>query len=172
MSTLELEKTYLAKSIPEGVLEGKNKELIDIYIPFTAEHPKLRLRKKGNTYELTKKTLVDPNDASTQIEQNVELSEDEFNGLAAAGGKTVHKIRYYYDYNGRQAEIDVFQGDLKGLVLVDFEFETPEEQKAFVMPDFCLEDVTQEDFIAGGMLCGKSYSDIEADLNRFNYKQL
>ena len=40
------------------------------------------------------------------------------------------------------------------------------------MPDFCLADVTQEVFIAGGMLCGKCYKDIEDDLARIGYKKL
>ena len=56
--------------------------------------------------------------------------------------------------------------------MVDFEFETSEEKESFEMPDFCLADVTQEVFTAGGMICGKSYEDIENDLNRYNYKKL
>jgi CYTH domain-containing protein len=69
-------------------------------------------------------------------------------------------------------EIDVFQGNLKGLILVDVEFDNEKDREEFVMPDFCLADVTQETFLAGGMLCGKSYKDIENDLNRFNYNKL
>jgi hypothetical protein len=55
------------------------------------------------------------------------------------------------------------------MVLVDFEFDTEEDQAAFAMPEFCLADVTQEDFIAGGILAGKKYQDLEEDLKRFNY---
>lgn len=39
-------------------------------------------------------------------------------------------------------------------------------------PDFCLVDVTQETFLAGGMLCGKRYADIEAGLDRFGYRKI
>ena len=66
----------------------------------------------------------------------------------------------------------MFQGDLKGLVLVDFEFESEQEKQAFEKPDFCLVEVTQEEFIAGGMLCGKTYKDIEKNLQKFGYKSL
>ena len=55
---------------------------------------------------------------------------------------------------------------------VDFEFETEEEKEKFEMPEFCLADVTQENFIAGGMLAGKKYKDIEKELERFEYKKL
>ena len=66
----------------------------------------------------------------------------------------------------------MFQGDPAGLVLVDFEFTNEEEKQAFIMPDFCLADVTTEEFIAGGMLCGKSYGDIEKSLFGFGYRGL
>lgn len=40
------------------------------------------------------------------------------------------------------------------------------------MPDFCLVDVTQEEFAAGGMLSGKKYQDIQNKLDQFGYKKL
>ena len=40
------------------------------------------------------------------------------------------------------------------------------------MPDFCLAEVTQETFFAGGIVCGKKYDDLEADLKRFHYQKL
>jgi len=169
---IELEKTYLAKELPSELKNCKSKEIIDIYIPKSSEHPTLRIRKNGNKYEMTKKEPVNEGDASHQKEQTIILKESEFNELAKLDGKKAHKIRYFYEHNGRTAEIDVFQGHLKGLVLVDFEFDSLEEKDGFDMPDFCLADVTHEVFIAGGMICGKSYEDIEDDLKRFNYVKL
>lgn len=168
----ELERTYLAKRIPEGLARCRSKEIIDIYIPKSDSHPKLRIRKNGDKYEMTKKTPVDSKDASHQEEQTIILNEAEFNALSKLEGKRTHKIRHYYPCNGRTAEIDVFQSDLKGLVLVDVEFETEKEKDAFEMPEFCLAEVTQETAFAGGMLCGKSYKDVEKDLKRFNYSKL
>jgi len=169
---IELEKTYLAKSIPENLKDCKSKEIIDIYIPASAEHLKLRIRKNRDKFEMTKKKPVNAGDASHQEEQTIMLDEDEFEALNQIEGKRTHKMRYYFDFSGRTAEIDVFQDSLNGLVLVDFEFNTIEKKDNFQMPDFCLAEVTQEDFIAGGMICGKSYEDIEKDLERFGYKKL
>ena len=87
-------------------------------------------------------------------------------------GKKVRKIRFYYLYEGLTAEIGVFQDELLGLVEVDFEFQSAKDLEKFKMPDFCLADVTQENFAVGGMLCGKNYSDIESELKKFNYKKL
>lgn len=68
--------------------------------------------------------------------------------------------------------MDVFQDDLLGLVLVDFEFSEKEDKDNFELPEFCLTDVTQDKYFAGGMLCGKKYSDIEKHLNELNYKKI
>lgn len=166
---IELEKTYLAKFIPKE-LENE-KEMIDTYIPKDKRHPILRIRKNGDKFEITKKYPVE-DDASKQKEHTIPLTKEEFEEVVKLDGKRVEKIRYDYYYNGKKAEIDVFQGKLKGLVLVDFEFDSEEEKENFEMPDFCLADVSNEEFLAGGMLCGKRYEDIEEGLKKYNYKKL
>ncbi len=170
---IELEKTYLAKKLPENLKDCEFKEIIDLYIPKENKHPKLRIRKNGNKFEITKKQVIDENDKSQLREETIPITEQEFYSLVEIKGKKIHKIRYYYNYNNNNlAEIDIFQGALKGLVIIDFEFKTSEEKENFKMPDFCLTEITQEDFIAGGMLCGKSYEDIEEDLKKHEYKKL
>ncbi|MCK4524913.1 MAG: hypothetical protein KAU07_00550 [Candidatus Andersenbacteria bacterium] len=169
---IELEKTYLVKKLPENLKDCKFKEIIDVYIPKDSDHPKLRLRKNGDKFEITKKEPVNEGDASHQEEQTIKLTEIEFDALNGLEGKRVRKLRYYFDYSGRTAEVDVFQDALKGLVIVDFEFVTIEEKDKFEMPDFCLTDITQELFTAGGIICDKSYEDIEDDLNKFSYQKL
>ena len=169
---IELERTYLAKKIPEGLQACPFKEILDVYFPKLSDHPKLRLRKQGTKFEITKKQPVHQGDASQQEEQTIVLNHEEFDTLCSLEGKRVRKIRYYYPYKGRTAEVDVFSDLLLGLVLVDFEFETLEEKNAFEMPDFCLAEVTQETFFAGGIVCGKKYDDLEADLKRFHYQKL
>ncbi len=169
---IELEKTYLAKNLPEDLEEHDSKEVVDIYIPKESDHPSLRIRKNGDKYEITKKEPIKEGDASIQKEQTVNLKEEEFKALEKLDGKKLRKIRYSYKTENYEAEIDVFQDDLKGLVVVDVEFEVEDEKDNFEMPEFCLAEVTQEKFIAGGMLCGKSYEDIEEDLKKFNYKKI
>lgn len=167
---LELERTFLAKYLPD--LKNCEKVRIkDIYVPANMRHPVIRIRRKGDSYMMTKKEPED-GDASAQNEYTIPLTEEEFRGFEQVDGKKLVKTRYYKRWNGRTAEIDVFGGKLKGLVLVDFEFETEEKKKNFDPPEFCLADVTQEEFIAGGMLCGKSYEDIEKKLRDRGYSPL
>lgn len=167
---MELERTFLAKYLPD--LDGCEKVKIkDIYVPASNRHPVIRIRKKGNNYMVTKKE-PEEEDVSEQNEYSIPLTEEEFRAFKEVDGKELVKFRYYMNWNGRTAEIDVFKEDLEGLVLVDFEFETKEGKKNFDPPEFCLADVTQEEFIAGGMLCGKSYKDIEEKLKNWNYSPI
>lgn len=63
-------------------------------------------------------------------------------------------------------------GKLKGLVLIDFEFSSSEQKEEFIMPDVCLANVSNLEFIAGGFIAGKSFEDIEHELDKFGYKRL
>lgn len=169
---IEYEKTYIVKYLPDGLEKCPSKKILDIYFPASARHPVLRLRKSGDKFEMTKKIRLAANDASRHEEHTIPLSQEEFIALSTVPGKHIHKIRYYYDYRGRTAEIDVFLEDLAGLVVVDVEFPSTDEKDVFAMPDFCLADVTQDELFAGGMLCGKKYDDLKDALNKYGYKKL
>ena len=169
---LELELTFLAKELPENIKTVKPTRIVDIYIPDTPKHSHLRLRQKGEKYEITKKMPVVEGNASEQIEQTIPLTKEEFTALSNCSKKRVSKDRYNIVVEGRMAEVDVFVDELKGLVLMDFEFSTIEEKSTFKMPNIALADVTQEEFVAGGLLAGKTYHDIAPKLERFNYRQI
>ncbi len=170
---IELELTFLAKTLPREIEGQIPDQMIDIMFPETGvRHPNLRLRKRGQRYEITKKHPVDEGDASAHLESTIPLTKKEYENLSQASSRRVVKDRYKVEISGHQAEVDVFQEKLKGLVLIDFEFSTLKEKDAFKAPTVCLAEVTQEEFIAGGMLAGKSYDDIESDLKRFKYQKL
>ncbi len=169
---IEIERSYLAAKIPDGTAEAERAEMEDIYFPAPNDNPDLRIRRNVDGFELTKKTMTRDGDASSQKEQNIALSEAEYRALARGDGKKIVKTRYCIPYKDLTAEIDIFEDRLAGLVLIEFEFDSQEALDAFEMPDFCLKDVTQEEFIAGGKLAGKTYDDIASELERFGYKAL
>ena len=165
----EYELTFLPKTIPSKVWSSPMKEIVDIYIPVSSIHPHLRIRKSGTKYEITNKQPAVKGDASHQIETTIQLTPEEYTDFEIVKGKRIYKNRYLYDEGGTLFEIDVFEKDLTGLILVDVEFRSNKEKSNFVMPSWLLVDVTQESFTAGGMLCGKNFSDIKDNLSRFGY---
>jgi len=169
---LEIEKTYLAKYLPEDLHLCEFKEIEDWYLPKESPHCYLRIRNSGESFVITKKETISESDASTHIEHNIKITKEEYESLRSASSNILKKRRYLYPYQGRMAEIAVFSGVLEGLILIEFEFENKEDFDNFVMPDFCLTDVTQEECFAGGVLCQKSAESLSADLARFAYKKI
>jgi CYTH domain-containing protein len=172
MKAIEIEKTYLLKYIPVDIKLLPYKEILDIYIPSNEKHPHLRIRKNGDKYEITKKYPIDENKIYSQIENTISITKNEYLELSQIKGKRIRKIRYEYLYKKYKSEIDLFLDDLLGLILVDFEFRNEKEFLDFKIPDFCLSDVTEENFLAGGILAGGKYSDIENKLEKFKYKRI
>ncbi len=168
----EIELTYLAKELPVGVKDSPCNEILDIYIPTVDGHPTLRIRKVGEKYEITEKGPLDKSDASHQFENTISLTAEEYEKLSQLKGLQTRKKRYYYFENGVNYEVDIFQDGLSGLVTVDVEFDSLDKKNNFIPPAWCLVDVTQEDFIAGGIICGKTYSNLEDDLRRFGYNKI
>lgn len=169
---IELERTFLARVVPDDIRDFESKEITDLYIPKCSLHPKLRIRKYGDRYEITKKEPIDDRDKSQQIEQTISITYDEYLALTKIEGKEIHKVRYYYKYHEHVAQFDIFKKDLEGLVLIDYEFRSLEDKESFKMPYFCLAEVTNEHFIAGGMICGKKYDDISVFLSTYNYVRI
>ena len=167
----EIEVTYLAAALPTSLKEHPYVQMRDVYFPASAAHAKTRIRQKDNKYEFTKK-IQTGDDAGIQEEHNVSLSREEFEALATGAGRELVKKRYLMPYQGLTAEIDIFEGPLEGLVVIEFEFKTAEQKAAFTMPEFCLADVTQDDVIAGGVLAGKAYADIQDRLATYRYVPL
>ena len=171
-SEIEIEKTFLAKYLPADLNKYESVDILDVYVPKKVKNADIRIRKRNNIYTITKKSLVPDQNAGTKIEENIIITEEEFKALSKSESNKLRKKRYYYPYKGNMAEIDIFTGNLKGLVLVDFEFKNHEEMNKFIIPDFCLADVTEEIDIAGGVLCHSNFSILKRMLDRFSYKKI
>lgn len=169
---LEIEKTYLLKHLPEGLLASPFKDIEDLYLPKGAPHAHLRIRKSGDFFTITKKEPVPGESASIHEEHNIKLTASEFAALQNCDCDRISKRRYYYQHNNRVVEVDFFFAQLAGLALADFEFSSKEEMVGFQVPDFCLADVTEEDFIAGGVLCRQSFASLLPELNRYQYQPI
>jgi CYTH domain-containing protein len=171
--TVEIERTYLARNLPREVVATSGERVVDVYYPTDlAVHPRLRFRHKGSTYEVTKKVPFAEGDASAHREITIPLSESEFGELIKGSNRRLEKNRFTVALSGKLADVDVFCGSLAGLVLIDFEFTSREDLRQFIAPDCCLTDVTQEDFVAGGLLAGRTYADIELKLKQHGYTKI
>ncbi|KKR05975.1 MAG: hypothetical protein UT34_C0001G0015 [candidate division WS6 bacterium GW2011_GWF2_39_15] len=167
---LEVERRFLLKYIPDNVREVEG-TLMEDYMILTGEiHPHLRLRRKGNHYELTKKYQRDVNEKKLEmIEETIILDQREFEALRHLQTKSQKKFRYRFAQGKYTAELDLWTEDLNGLGIVEFEFDSKEEALAFHPPDYCLVEVTDMEWLAGGMISGRRYSELENQLSKLDY---
>ena len=157
---IEIEKTFLVKTLPQNLSSYKSFKIKQGYISSTA--PVLRIRQKGDKFELTKKLPIKPNDWSSSEEINIPLTKEEFDKLWPLTQKSLQKTRYLIPLsNNLMAELDVFEQKLNGLAWVEVEFSSEEEMNNFQKPDWFGKDITQEDFAANSFLAGKTFEEIK-----------
>lgn len=157
---IEIEKTFLVKQIPNNLSQYKSQKIKQGYL--SPSPSPLRIRQKGEKFELTKKLPLKQGDFSSAEEINIPLTEYEFSKLWPLVEKSLEKIRYLIPLDsGLVAELDVFGKTLEGLSFVEVEFVSQEQMNSFTPPDWFGKDVTQEDFSANVFLAGKNFSEIK-----------
>jgi CYTH domain-containing protein len=167
----EFERRYLPRNLPTGIEQCKVDLIQDVALPEGVAFPHLRLRQVGGNYVITKKVPVDE-DSSRHQEDTIRLTKDEFEALAKGNSRGFVKSRYYCNIEGYDAEIDVYQDGLEGLVVIEFEFNDASSMAAFQTPELCLAEITDDKRLQGGSLAGKSFEDIEPVLNEYSYARI
>ncbi len=103
--------------------------------------PEIRLRKKGERFYRTEKSKGD----MVREEREKEISKEEYDlQIPGAKGILIEKIRYYKEYGKHTVEIDIFSGALYGLKICEVEFNTEEEAKSFIPPEWFGAEVTND----------------------------
>lgn len=124
MYEIENESTYLLNSIPDNLDDWKKEYTKDTYLPPDADHPMIRLRKRGEKLFMTKKYPKTSGDLSTMVEETINLIDYEYGFLEKnLIGNVLEKTRYSKRFNGYTIEIDEYLGDLAPLKVMDIEWE-------------------------------------------------
>lgn len=166
---VERERRYLLQDLPEGLTRAdSHRQITDNYITGT----RLRLRKVRDprtnkwTVKFTQKFTPNPQDLSRTIITNIYLNALEAETLSVFDANEIRKNRYYFEFAGRVFSIDMFLGDLFGLVLAEVSFETDEELQSFPKPPFAIADVTNNELFTGGRLSELTFEDIREEVKR------
>lgn len=166
-SKIERERRYLLQDLPEGLSRADpHVQITDNYITGT----RLRIRKVREprtnkwTVKFTQKFAPNPQDFSRTVITNTYLNALEAESLSMFDTNEIRKNRYKFDYEGKTFSIDMFLGDLFGLVLAEVNFDTDEELDSFPMPGFAIADVTNNVVFTGGSLCQVTFADIRAEI--------
>jgi len=166
---VERERRYLLQDLPAGLSRADHHvQITDNYITGT----RLRLRKvrdpRTNKWvvKFTQKFAPDTNDLSRTTITNTYLNPVEADTLAIFEANEIRKNRYHFEFEGRQFSVDMFLGDLFGLVLAEVSFDNDDELENFSPPPFALADVTNNELFTGGSLSQLSFADLKDELIR------
>jgi len=166
---IERERRYLLQDLPEGLTRADHHlQITDNYITGT----RLRIRKvrdpKTNKWivKFTQKFAPNPEDLSRTIITNTYLNAIEAETLAVFEANEIRKNRYTFEFQDRRFSIDMFLGDLFGLILAEVSFETDEDLDSFAKPPFALAEVTNNEIFSGGRLSELTFEDIRNEVAR------
>ena len=126
---MEIERKYLVRRLPDDLSKYEAKKIAQGYL---CTDPVVRIRRSNDNYMVRE-------------EYNLPLTREAYEHLLPKiDGLLIAKTRYLIPLTDRlTAELDVFEGVLSALTLVEVEFDSVEEANAFVPPEWFGEDVTE-----------------------------
>jgi len=134
---MEVERKFVVLEPPQ--VDGTEAEEIDQGYLAIGSDGEVRLRRKGKRLLLTAKR----GGGLSRDEAEVELAREAFDRLwPLTEGRRLHKRRHLVPHGDLEIEIDVYAGELEGLVVAEIEFPSEEEARAFEPPDWLGDDVT------------------------------
>lgn len=133
---LEIERKYLVK--PELLkLPEEGKKMIQGYI-WSDPHKSLRIRIAGEKSLLTIKTGTNP---LSRSEFEYEIPMQDAKELLALCNSKIEKTRYLINHKDLTWEIDVFEGDNKGLIVAEVELYA--ENQEINLPNWIEQEVSK-----------------------------
>lgn len=134
---MEIERKFLVKTLPENLENYEQKRICQGYM---CTNPVVRIRRSNDEYFLTYKGRG----KMVREEHEFPLTAEAFEHmLPKIDGILIDKVRYLIPLeDGHTAELDIFQGVLAPLRLVEVEFASVEDAEDFVAPEWFGDDVT------------------------------
>lgn len=134
---MEIERKFLIKNLPENLEQYDHKEIAQGYL---CTSPVVRIRRSNDDYYLTYKG----GGMMAREEYNLPLTKDAYDHLLPKiDGLLIEKTRYLIPLeDGYTAELDIFEGALEPLILVEVEFESIDAANSYTPPEWFGEDVT------------------------------
>ena len=149
---MEIEKKFKVKQLPDNLDGYEQKHIEQGYL---CVNPIVRIRKSNDRYILTYKSLAagsDDKNTDVRINNEIEvfLTKEGYEHLKEkVDDNLIIKTRYIIPLTG---ELDVFGGVLEGLYFIEVEFESEDDAKNFLPPDWFGENVSDDKRYANSYL--------------------
>lgn len=142
---MEIERKFLVKTLPEHLETYPHKHFTQGYL--TTDNPTIRVRAEESKTESNYFLTYKGRGLMAREEYNLPLSREAFETLLKkADGIIIEKTRYFIpiETTSLTVELDLFEKNLKPLILAEVEFPSEEEANHFNPLDWFAEDVTYD----------------------------
>lgn len=138
---IEIERKFRVTAVPDTVPLPLPSIIEQGYVCVEPDGKEVRLRRRDEKRILTIKGSGD----EVRDECEIPLDVDSFNDLwEFTSGRRVIKKRYCIVDGKHLIELDVYDGALSGLIVVEVEFATSAEAASYLIPNWFAEEVTKD----------------------------
>ena len=138
---MEIERKFLVRALPEDLETFLCLQIEQAYL---CTDPVIRIRQSNDSFRLTVKS----DGLLAREEFETDLTAEQYRQLSEkVSGIFIQKTRYLIPCPGDASltiELDIFHGDLEGLIYAEVEFPSVEAANAFIPPSWFLREVTED----------------------------
>ena len=139
---MEIERKFLVQALPDDLDRHPHGPVVQGYLAIQTDGTEVRIRRREDGPVLTVKS----GGALARVEEEIELDDGTFERLwPLTEGRRVEKVRYLVPAEkGLIIELDIYDGDLGGLMVAEVEFDSEADAEAFTPPAWFGRDVTDD----------------------------
>jgi adenylate cyclase len=137
----EIERKFLLTGeLPDDLDRYPSEEISQGYVAVADDGTEVRVRARGGDYTLTVKS----GPSRARVEEEIEIDERRFESLwELTADRRIEKRRYLIPAGDQLwIELDIYTGELDGLVTAEIEFDSEGQAEAFDPPPWIGREVT------------------------------
>lgn len=142
MSQIEIERRFLLAELPpDWAGQARASRIEQAYLLIEEDGRELRMRRRDGACSLAVKS----GQGLSRQEQEQAISAELFDMLwPLTAGRRLEKTRYELMQAGHLFEVDVYAGDLAPLCVLEVEFTSLDQARAFTPPAQALRELTED----------------------------
>jgi CYTH domain-containing protein len=147
---VEIERKFRLEGEPDWISDCDSTRIEQGYLAIEgAGGAEVRLRRRDGETLLTVKL----GSGEIRTEEEIALEPEQFEALwPLTKGRRVEKVRYLVPTESGEIEVDVFEGELAGMITAEMELDSEAQSDAFDPPGWLGREVTGDDRYANETL--------------------
>jgi len=138
---MEIERKFLLENAPTSITSTVTPIQVSQGYLVCKPNCELRIRKQNSRYTLTSKS----GNGLVREENETTITAEAFAIMwPFTDSRQLTKKRYTFIHNEQECELDVYEGRLAGLVVLEAEFGDEERARQFTPPDYCMREITED----------------------------